>query len=432
MSVTALLFAILMFAALGIAIAKILDSRVVRMLLISNKIHKEEIEIEREAQKTRTRFLDEIKNPDRILETIIKMQRGEEVQIPLAAFDYIYRNLNKFTLVDKEGRITIVNQDDYFKFKEKALEILKLSEDTREDIKQILENIEKVEAETPIEITEHSDGTIVKVDHIERTVEITKPNQEKIFIDHKRDTVITQKAIKQDEQQKSTSKIDFIRNEQKMKNLQDENTLLKAKQQRLQKTKNEDAQVTFEDIDAFITKPKNVKDDDLIQPKKPIETFSSNVSLNTVVASNPPVEQTHEHALIHFTDIASFLSEAITFATVSKLLNHICTKQHVNNAYKAYIQTCDLEHVKSTINTVLSENNTLYNSSKDVFNMHSLSFALNTSYNADKTRVKDVNDKTRRKEHIESLSKALQNVDDAMLITCLDVVNVNSGNLSFQ
>jgi hypothetical protein len=37
----------------------------------------------------------EAREPNELLDTIVKMKRGEEVTIPLVAFKYIYKILNK-------------------------------------------------------------------------------------------------------------------------------------------------------------------------------------------------------------------------------------------------------------------------------------------------------------------------------------------------
>ena len=42
------------------------------------------------------------------------------------------------------------------------------------DARKILEQISQKVAENPIEITTYEDGTIVKIDHVSRTAEITK------------------------------------------------------------------------------------------------------------------------------------------------------------------------------------------------------------------------------------------------------------------
>ena len=195
MSFTGFLFSIIVIATLAYALKNILNSRTARIWLISYKEHQQQKEIEIEMQKTRQRSLEEIRNPDRILEIILKIKRGEEVKIPIAAFDYIYRNFKKFSIVDKDGRITIINQEDYFHFKEEALALLDSNQEDTTNAKRILEDLSKKVAENPIEITEHEDGTVVKVNHVSRTAEITKPNGEKFFIDHKTGTMVSQNLI---------------------------------------------------------------------------------------------------------------------------------------------------------------------------------------------------------------------------------------------
>lgn len=124
MSFTSLLFTIILILAASLGLKTIINSRTMRIWLISRREYLNEIEVEKEQQKTRQRTLEEIKNPDRILEIILQIKRGEEVKIPLAAFDYIYRNMNKFSIVDKKGRVTIINEEDYFKFKQEAITLM--------------------------------------------------------------------------------------------------------------------------------------------------------------------------------------------------------------------------------------------------------------------------------------------------------------------
>ena len=68
------------------------------------------------------------------------------------------------------------------------------------DARKILEQISQKVAENPIEITTYEDGTIVKIDHVSRTAEITKPNGESIFVDHKTETMVSQNLIEKTEQ----------------------------------------------------------------------------------------------------------------------------------------------------------------------------------------------------------------------------------------
>ncbi|NCD00396.1 MAG: hypothetical protein EOL95_11955, partial [Bacteroidia bacterium] len=110
MSFTNFLFGVFLLLVLFFLVQKILNSKTVRISLIAYREHLNQKAIEKEMQKTRQRSIEEIRNPDRVLETIMKIKRGEQVTIPIAAFDYIYRNMKKFSIVDKNGRITIINQ----------------------------------------------------------------------------------------------------------------------------------------------------------------------------------------------------------------------------------------------------------------------------------------------------------------------------------
>jgi hypothetical protein len=104
MNLTSFLAIFFIMLGLGIGLVKILNSRAIRVLLLSYLETRNEIKIQEELRLSRQRTFEEIKNPDKVLEAILSIKRGEEVKIPLAAFDYIYRNLKKFTIIDKEGR----------------------------------------------------------------------------------------------------------------------------------------------------------------------------------------------------------------------------------------------------------------------------------------------------------------------------------------
>ena len=79
MTLTGFLFIILILMAAYFGLQKILNSKTVRISLIAYREHMQQKEIEKEMQKTRQRSIDELKNPDRVLETIMKIKRGEQV-----------------------------------------------------------------------------------------------------------------------------------------------------------------------------------------------------------------------------------------------------------------------------------------------------------------------------------------------------------------
>jgi hypothetical protein len=119
------------------------------------------------------------------------MKMGERVDIPLSAFSYIYKNLDSFTIFDKDGNLTIINKDKYFEFKEKASNLIKdHSVDYKEKIEDIINKEKEKIATDPIEVTEHKDGTFIKKDYVARTIEIKKINNETILINMDDDSII--------------------------------------------------------------------------------------------------------------------------------------------------------------------------------------------------------------------------------------------------
>ena len=73
MSLTGLLFTIIVISAASLGLKAIINSRTMRIWLISRRENLNQIEVEKEQQKTRQRTLDEIKNPDRVMEIILKI-----------------------------------------------------------------------------------------------------------------------------------------------------------------------------------------------------------------------------------------------------------------------------------------------------------------------------------------------------------------------
>ena len=290
MSFTAFLFTIIIILVFGFTLLSIINSRTFRIWLITQRDYLHQKEIEKEMQKTRQRSIEEIKNPDRVMEVIMKIKRGEEVKIPLAAFDYIYRNMKNFSIVDKDGRIAIINQEDYFRFKKEALALLENDKTEAIDVKQILSDIERRVAENPIEITKHEDGTVVKVDHVSRTAEITKPNGERILIDHKTDTMVSQDLIEKSDQK--TGKKEIILKDAQIKKASEENLLLKGKIRKLKgsegesiiiKENNKDKTKEIKDFDDIGEHQNNYEDESLLLGHKKIILTEKSASLEETV-----------------------------------------------------------------------------------------------------------------------------------------------------
>ena len=59
--------------------------------------------------KIKMKYLKEV--PDSEKEEVIKkLEDGERVKIPYASFDYIYRHIDDFGVVDKDGQIVLIKQ----------------------------------------------------------------------------------------------------------------------------------------------------------------------------------------------------------------------------------------------------------------------------------------------------------------------------------
>lgn len=102
-----------------------------------------------------------ISDENKLLKIIEKIHKGEEVEIPLAAFDYIYRKINSISIVDKNGKIKILNAKSFEEFQKTAINLLHVSEP------EIFEQIENKSTEVKTinklyEITRFEDGSMKK------------------------------------------------------------------------------------------------------------------------------------------------------------------------------------------------------------------------------------------------------------------------------
>lgn len=234
MSFTTFLMIFLLIVMVFIAFNKIMNSSAFRIALITHQEKLRQKEIEKEIQKTKQRSIEEIRNPDLLMEVIEKMSRGEEIKIPLAAFDYIYRNMRKFTIIDKQGKLTIINQEDYLQFKKIAENLLRISDESQIDVKKIMDSIKKQEKENPIEFQTHEDGTIVEINHLKRKFIIQKKNGEKHIVDYINNTIVSENLVEQDEKKITPSKYFEAKDalteaEKKLKKVQQELLLEKNK-----------------------------------------------------------------------------------------------------------------------------------------------------------------------------------------------------------
>ncbi|KIM03657.1 MAG: hypothetical protein KU29_11410 [Sulfurovum sp. FS06-10] len=415
MSFTGFLFIILILILGFFGLQKILKSKTIRIALISYREHLQQKKIEEEIQKSRQRTLDEIKNPDRVMEIILKIKREEEVKIPLAAFDFIYRNMKKFSIVDKSGRITIINQEDYFKFKKEAMALMEKEKEDVIDARKILEQISQKVAENPIEITKHEDGTVVKIDHVSRTAEIMKPNGERIFIDHKTETMVSQNLIEKTEQ-----KLPYKDHEKEaqIKHAKEENLLLKGKLKRLEQRESDNIepsgllakeeilespsiQEEAEDTNVLLLQSekmqcaqdhscvKNTKQVDIQPiatqsksdfPIKKKASFDVNMKtpaeIETTTQTNDSNHSNNTKELFAFTSLPAFLANAITFKSLHDVLKEMVIQNLESSNFSVLFNA-----LRTRIYDCLNADSTLSNMSEKLEAVNSVENNANLTYN---------------------------------------------------
>ena len=141
---------------------KITSSRGWRIRNTINAFKKEkELELNR-IDKFRQDANNLISDENKLLKIIEKIHKGEEVEIPLAAFDYIYRKINSISIVDKNWKIKILNAKSFEKFQKTAINLLHVSEP---EIFEQIENKSTEETTTSnklYEITRFPDGSMKK------------------------------------------------------------------------------------------------------------------------------------------------------------------------------------------------------------------------------------------------------------------------------
>ena len=376
MSFTGFLFSIIVIATLAYALKNILNSRTARIWLISYKEHQQQKEIEIEMQKTRQRSLEEIRNPDRILEIILKIKRGEEVKIPIAAFDYIYRNFKKFSIVDKDGRITIINQEDYFHFKEEALALLDSNQEDTTNAKRILEDLSKKVAENPIEITEHEDGTVVKVNHVSRTAEITKPNGEKFFIDHKTGTMVSQNLIETPNQNEHKQSPRDHKIEAELKKREEAVKLLQGKIKKLEDKQSTDAIEEDESL-LLMSAKRSGNGDEVVEREEisvPITASQHRLLRRRFNSTSCDDSNTLSHNIEHLNDTHD--SKNTLHAHKVQLNNTLNSNRTLNSGMDSVSDTLTSnntlnthkEQLKATVDSKVAQNAHKTNSYKDLNN----------------------------------------------------------------
>ena len=152
-------------------------------------------------------------------------EKGEEVKIPIVAFDYIYRNLNKLGIFDKDGNLNLINKEQYIEFQNKAKSLL------GSDEKNINFEEDFEENEDLISIKKYDDGTVIEKNKELKTITIINPDGKIYYHDDATGKLIIN-SKKEDENKKNNEKEIAVKNEQyennkKIKDLKTELTIIK-------------------------------------------------------------------------------------------------------------------------------------------------------------------------------------------------------------
>ena len=160
-----------------------------------------------------------INDKEKLIVILEKIQNGEEVEIPLVAFDYIYRNINKFGVFDKKGKLVIVNKEQYLEFQNTALRLLDTAKQIENEQENQIEEDENDELEFSMsnQIQKFQDGTIMRKDQATQTTFIAKQNGKKYIINDETNQLIIQTPKKDNKQfleknnQKSNTEVNAIK-----------------------------------------------------------------------------------------------------------------------------------------------------------------------------------------------------------------------------
>ena len=165
------------------------------------------------------------------MDIITKINTGVEVKIPIAAFQFIQTRLNQICVVDKNGKVQIVNSEEFKKFQETAILLLdkdkKMFQDINENTDPKLTSV--------FTTKKYPDGTIVKKNNVNGDITILKKDGTRYVNKNETNDLIIERPEEEDDknfhknkkQNGNSDDINKMRNENK--NLLQENTYLKNK-----------------------------------------------------------------------------------------------------------------------------------------------------------------------------------------------------------
>lgn len=202
--------------------------------------------LKKEEEKTILKFKNVaneiLSDEDRILSIIKKINTGEEVKIPIAAFQYIYTRLNQICVVDKNGNVQIVNSEEFKRFQETAINLLDKDNEILKDVSGDLnENLLNV-----FTTKKYPDGTIVKKNNVNGDVTILKPDGTKYINKNELNDLIIERPYEEEEEKNNkknkgkkdnTDDVNKLKNENK--NVVQENSYLKKQIEEFEKKEKE-------------------------------------------------------------------------------------------------------------------------------------------------------------------------------------------------
>ncbi|WP_152184687.1 GGDEF domain-containing protein [Sulfurimonas indica] len=139
----------------------------------TQQVRRAAIQKERERAKLIEKYTDN-KSEEEKQEFILKLKgKNEAVKIPYATFDYIYRHIDDFGVIDKNGNIVLVAEEAYRKITSRSKISSAIPSDSKESsgTKEVPKNY--------FEINISEDGTIIERNHIDNSLSIETQEKNK-------------------------------------------------------------------------------------------------------------------------------------------------------------------------------------------------------------------------------------------------------------
>lgn len=269
------LFAIVIIAILSVIIFFIYKEYTNSRSFRVRKSVKNYKRLKKEEEKTILKYKNVaneiLSDEDRILSIIKKINTGEEVKIPIAAFQYIYTRLNQICVVDKNGNVQIVNSEEFKRFQETAINLLDKDNEILKDVSGDLnENLLNV-----FTTKKYPDGTIVKKNNVNGDVTILKPDGTKYINKNELNDLIIERPYEEEEEKNNkknkgkkdnTDDVNKLKNENK--NVVQENSYLKKQIEEFEKKETKRDKHLYENVETKEDEKVEISNDKKSSKKK--------------------------------------------------------------------------------------------------------------------------------------------------------------------